>query len=700
MRKQLLKLLLLSFGLLSSGSAWADDTYERITSTSDLELGKNYIIVCENRNMAMGVVSSQTNAGIGYTVAITNNTVTLSSTSNVNVITLCSTSTGYTLYGNKDDQYIGWSSGTSLASGSSASADAYKWTIAFSGNNVAIVNKSATDRSIRAQLYYDRFSAYTDGIGADIQLYKKVATPKALSSIAITTAPTKISYTEDEVFDKMGMVVTATYNDASTADITSLCTFTPSLTTPLLPSNTSIEVSYTENAVTKTANQAITVAAKPRYTITWMVNGVANKSNDYKEGVSLTPEFPSLTTLYGKTFMGWVTTSTVASNYSGSFVNTTSATSIANTTYYAVFATLVSGNEVLKVDNLTKESIGVTSYKSWSNKQWTSSAKYAGYSTMGYDEKSIQMNATSPIGIVSTTSGGKLSKVEVEWTSDVSQSSRELQIYGKNTAYSSPADLYDTDSKKGTLLGAIVCGTSTELVIDGNYTYVGLCSSENSITLDKISVIWTNGTPDTYTNYCTTITAVPVTMGTAGYATFACTEALDLSTLPDGLTAYRAVVDGKTVTFKPISQAVPANTGLLLKGANNGNYEITIANSGAEVEGGNAFLVNTAGTTFSADNDYYYFGLKKDTFTFGTFDPATVAIPANKAYLKIAKSAFPAGARELSLVFEEESTGMDASLVNSEKRILNSEIYDLQGRRVVKPVKGLYIVNGKKVMVE
>ena len=454
--------------------------------------------------------------------------------------------------------------------------------------------------------------------------------------------------------------------------------------------------------MTKTANQAITVAAKPRYTITWMVNGAANKSNDYKEGVSLTPEFPSLTTLYGKTFMGWVTTSTVASNYSGSFVNTASATSIANTTYYAVFATLVSGNEVLKVDNLTKESIGVTSYKSWSNKQWTSSAKYAGCSTMGYDEKSIQMNATSPSGIVSTTSGGKLSKVEVEWTSDVSQSSRELQIYGKNTAYSSPADLYDTDSKKGTLLGAIVCGTSTELVIDGNYTYVGLCSSENSITLDKISVIWTNGTPDTYTNYCTTITAVPVTMGTAGYATFACTgtAALDLSTLPDGLTAYRAVVDGKTVTFKPISQAVPANTGLLLKGVNDGDYEIPIANSGAEVEGGNAFLVNTEGTTFSGDDNYYYFGLKKDSFTFGTFDPSNVAIPANKAYLKIAKSAFDSSssARELNLLFDEESTRVDASPVNREKT--NSEVYDLQGRRVVKPGKGLYIVNGKKVMAE
>ena len=694
MRKQLLKLLLLSFGLLSSGSAWADDTYARITSTSDLEAGKDYIIVCENRNMAMGVISS--NYGVGYSITITNNTVTLLSTSNVNVLTLSGNSSAYRLYGKKDGKYIGWSSSSSLVSTDSptSSDKKYKWTIAFSDNNAVISNCDDTERSIRGQLSYYRFSVYiTDG--ADIQLYKKVETPKALSSIAITTAPTKISYTEDEVF----MVVTATYNDASTADITSLCTFTPSLTTPLLPSNTSIEVSYTENAVTKTANQAITVAAKPRYTITWMVNGAANKSNDYKEGVSLTPEFPSLTTLYGKTFMGWVTTSTVASNYSGSFVNTASATSIANTTYYAVFATLVSGNEVLKVDNLTKESIGVTLYTSWSNKQWTSSAKYAGCSTMGYDEKSIQMNATRPIGIVSTTSGGKLSKVEVEWTSDVSQSTRSIQIYGKNTAYSSSADLYN-DTDKGTLLGTIVCGSSTEYTIDGDYAFVGLRPAENSINLDKISITWSNGTPDTYTNYCTTITAVPVTMGTAGYATFACTEALDLSTLPDGLTAYRAVVDGKTVTFKPISQAVPANTGLLLKGANNGNYEITIANSGAEVEGGNAFLVNTAGTTFSADNDYYYFGLKKDTFTFGTFDPATVAIPANKAYLKIAKSAFPAGARELSLVFEEESTGMDASLVNSEKRILNSEIYDLQGRRVVKPVKGLYIVNGKKVMVE
>jgi hypothetical protein len=37
--------------------------------------------------------------------------------------------------------------------------------------------------------------------------------------------------------------------------------------------------------------------------------------------------------------------------------------------------------------------------------------------------------------------------------------------------------------------------------------------------------------------------------------------------------------------------------------------------------------------------------------------------------------------------------------VNSEKRTVNSDIYDLQGRRIAQPTKGLYIVNGRKVVV-
>ena len=82
-------------------------------------------------------------------------------------------------------------------------------------------------------------------------------TDPALSSIAITTAPTKTTYDEGEVFDATGMVVTATYADASEEDVTASCTWSPS--GALTPSDVEVTVSFTHNAVTKTATQAITV---------------------------------------------------------------------------------------------------------------------------------------------------------------------------------------------------------------------------------------------------------------------------------------------------------------------------------------------------------------------------------------------------------------------------------------------------------
>ena len=79
----------------------------------------------------------------------------------------------------------------------------------------------------------------------------------ALSSIAITTPPTKTTYNEGDLFVATGMVVTATYSDASTNDVTALCTWTPA--GALATTDTEVTISYTENEVTKTATQNITV---------------------------------------------------------------------------------------------------------------------------------------------------------------------------------------------------------------------------------------------------------------------------------------------------------------------------------------------------------------------------------------------------------------------------------------------------------
>ena len=184
--------------------------------------------------------------------------------------------------------------------------------------------------------------------------------------------------------------------------------------------------------------------------------------------------------------------------------------------------------------------------------------------------------------------------------------------------------------------------------------------------------------------------SVSCSLGTNGYATFASPYPLDLTSV----SAYKAAVSGTTVTFSPLTQTVPANTGFLLKGEAGATVNIPVVAEGTTVAE-NAFLVNTAGTTFAADADYYYFGLKANTLTFGLFDPAAVAIPANKAYLKVLKTSIPSGAR-LSVVFDDETTGI--STIESVNEV--NGCYNINGQRVAQPSKGLYIVNGKKVIIK
>ena len=110
--------------------------------------------------------------------------------------------------------------------------------------------------------YYVRIKYSGTALASDNQTVTVAAyaAPKTLSSIAVTTAPAKVTYTAGENFVPAGMVVTATYSDGSTEAVTGY-TFTPN--GALTTDDTSITISYTEGGVTKTATQAITVNAKP-----------------------------------------------------------------------------------------------------------------------------------------------------------------------------------------------------------------------------------------------------------------------------------------------------------------------------------------------------------------------------------------------------------------------------------------------------
>ena len=72
---------------------------------------------------------------------------------------------------------------------------------------------------------------------------------------------------------------------------------------------------------------------------------------------------------------------------------------------------------------------------------------------------------------------------------------------------------------------------------------------------------------------------------------------------------------------------------------------------------------------------------------------ANATLKGMRAYFYV-----PKGTEARVSIDGEETTAL--TLVNSEKRIVNSEVYDLQGRKVANPTKGMYIANGQKVIIK
>lgn len=130
------------------------------------------------------------------------------------------------------------------------------------------------------------------------------------------------------------------------------------------------------------------------------------------------------------------------------------------------------------------------SYTNFEGVTLPSGAVYAGQ-TAKSSSGAFRLRATSPSGIVSTKSGGTLTSIRVTWNSN-STKGRTLEVYGKNTAYDSSADLFSTKTKMGTHLGSIVYDGTADgyLAINGEYTFVGLCSAKDAIYLEKIEITY------------------------------------------------------------------------------------------------------------------------------------------------------------------------------------------------------------------
>lgn len=315
------------------------------------------------------------------------------------------------------------------------------------------------------------------------------------------------------------------------------------------------------------------------------------------DGQTLT--FPNVTSTSCGTFVGWKVTE--VSDYDNVAApsplykyNDTKENITADESYQAVYRT-ATGAETNVTDNITIGVTGVTgNYADFTGATASSSAVYTG--NVKKDDTRIQMRNSSNSGIVTTTSGGLAKKVTFNWAGS-NTSGRIVDVYGKNTAYSSAADLYSADAAvQGTKIGSITYGTSTELTISTDYNYIGIRAKDGAAYASSIDIIW-YGTPMSYMTAPTCDATVGITASFSAFTyVYGSGPSTAQSFIVSGINLSEALIvtaptnyavcktaDGtytSSVSFTPAAGKVSAETVYirLAAGLNVGTYNYDAAN--------------------------------------------------------------------------------------------------------------------------
>ena len=196
---------------------------------------------------------------------------------------------------------------------------------------------------------------------------------------------------------------------------------------------------------------------------------------------------------------------------------------------------------------------------------------------------------------------------------------------------------------------------------------------------------------------------VEVSIGATGYATFSNNTGHQLR--PEtGVKVYTAKPGSNNIVLTQVN-GIPAATGVILKGTPNSSVGLYYADGSSYTVDNNYMQLVSMDETLRTQPDasHWNYILAADDAGIAKFFPVedNTTIAKGKSYLKSDKNLAPA-AQTRGIGITEEGTTAILSLpmtMESEK----NDIYDLQGRRISNPQgtplrKGLYIVNGKKVV--
>lgn len=330
--------------------------------------------------------------------------------------------------------------------------------------------------------------------------------------------------------------------------------------------------------------------------------------------------------------------------------------------YKYIEVTLPSKSEVLSATELntqfvlTKENINSYDFISASTDNWNAGKTYGGYSGDFYNMSSTDRNLTMKV---------------------TGANSFEVYVQNSNSGRGYTVKIGDNDA------------------VTVNHGAGGLESS-GVFTIDDASatttIVITGTGQSVYPVYAMFNPAVTVTIASSGYSSLGSAYGLDFANATTStenaakLTAFAATESSETsVKLVSIDEA-PAETGVILKGTAGATYTIPVKANAAALTVTNLLHAAVTATPILANTSYILQG--------GLFHLVTEAsdVPAGKAYLVPGTTQ----ARELTFFFDGETTGINVA--TEKKNTATGIYYNLAGQRVNQPAKGIYVVDGKKVI--
>ncbi len=168
---------------------------------------------------------------------------------------------------------------------------------------------------------------------------------------------------------------------------------------------------------------------------------------------------------------------------------------------------------------------------------------------------------------------------------------------------------------------------------------------------------------------------------------------------PEGTEVYKVNLNGTKITMNRIEDGIVTRCqGVVLKST---TENITMTKTDEESSDdyyGNSLWGTSSRITNPDYGNVYVLGNKESAGVAFYKLKSTGTIRANKAYLKANNSA--AANAFFTFDFDATATGVDSINAQDSEENADIKIYDLQGRRVANPGKGIYIVNGKKVLMK